>query len=152
SKFVHLVLPTALAVLVMAADAGAQQAPGTDAGRPAVTYGWIVPSPDVPSPEPADGVARLKELQQTMNLLAAANGAIEENAQKDEKLQKQVDLLQKQLEVQQKMIQLLLDLVQKQPSPGSPVDKLQTQVAVLEARSKQAAQRDVQLAQAVDSL
>jgi hypothetical protein len=73
-------------------------------------------------------------------------------ADQDEKLKKQVELLQKQIETQQKMIEMLLDHVKKQPLAGSPVEKMQTQVAALEARSKQGAQRDQELANAVDNL
>jgi hypothetical protein len=80
--------------------------------------------------------------------LAAAQGA----EKKDEDLAKKVDLLQKQIETQQKMIQLLLDHIKKQPLAGTPVEQLQTQTATLDARSKQAAQRDQNLAQAVDNI
>jgi len=73
-------------------------------------------------------------------------------AQQDDKLKKQVELLQKQIETQQKMILLLLDHVKKQPISGTPVEKLQTQAATLEARSKQAAQRDLELSQAIDNI
>lgn len=73
-------------------------------------------------------------------------------AQPDEKVKKQVDLLQKQIETQQKMIDLLADHIKKQPLIGSPVEKLQQQVTTIDARSKQAAQRDQDLSQAVDNL
>src|SRR5262245_16806259 len=89
-----------------------------------------------------------KELDTMRELLAATQGA----AQQDEKLKKQVELLQKQIETQQKIIQLLADHVRKQPIPGSPVEKLQVQTATLEARSLQAARRDQDLAQAIDTL
>jgi hypothetical protein len=94
----------------------------------------------------------LGQLQKNMDQLLALKTATQEAAQKDVQLQKQVDLLQKQIEVQQKMIQLLLDHAQKQPLAGTPVEKLQTDVATLEARSKQAAQRDQELANAVDNI
>jgi hypothetical protein len=105
----------------------------------------------MPAPPP-DSAVQLVHYQQTMDQLLALRETTQEAAQKDEKLQKQVDLLQKQIEVQQKMIQLLLDQVQKQPAAGAAVEKLQTDVATLEARSKQAAQRDVELANAVDNI
>lgn len=73
-------------------------------------------------------------------------------AVQDDKLKKQVDLLQKQIETQQKMIDLLADHIKKQPILGSPVEKLQQQVTTLDARSKQAAQRDQDLSQAIDNL
>jgi hypothetical protein len=59
-----------------------------------------------------------------------------------ERLQKQVELLQKQIEVLQKMIQLLRE----------QMSRSQAQTATLEARSRRAAQRDQELAAAVDDL
>jgi hypothetical protein len=70
----------------------------------------------------------------------------------DDKQKKQIELLQKQIEDQQKMIELLLEHVKKQPLAGSNVEKLQTQVATLEARSQQTAQRNQDLSQAIDNL
>jgi len=97
-------------------------------------------------------LAELAKLQQNMDQLSALKRTTQEAGQKDEKLQKQVELLQKQIEVQQKMIQLLLERTKEQPLEGSTVEKLQTQVLTLEARSKQAAQRDQELANAVDNI
>jgi hypothetical protein len=64
---------------------------------------------------------------------------------------KRLDILQKQIETQQKMIELLLQRV-KQPAPGAAPQKLELQVETLESRSVQAAQRDDELAHAVDTL
>jgi hypothetical protein len=72
--------------------------------------------------------------------------------QKDEDLKKRMELLQKLIETQQKEIEALADQVKKQPLAGTPVAKLQTQVATLESRSGQAAQRDQEVMQAVDNL
>jgi hypothetical protein len=80
--------------------------------------------------------------------LAVAQGATPQ----DDKQKKQIELLQKQIEDQQKMIELLLEHVKKQPLAGTPVEKLQTQVATLEARSRQTAQRDQELSQGIDNL
>jgi hypothetical protein len=66
-------------------------------------------------------------------------------------LKKQVEILQKQIETQQKMIQLLMQQMKEQPAAG-PMARLETQNARLEARQRQAAQRDQELAQAVDNL
>lgn len=66
-----------------------------------------------------------------------------------EGLQKQLDVQQKQIEVLQKMIQLLAGEVEK---GGPALTTLQTQVATLEARAKQAAERDQQLASGLDNL
>jgi hypothetical protein len=115
------------------------------------------PSSPVPqTPAPAEGVAPLTSpqeiavLQDNLGALRAELVAAQGQAQQDDKLRKQVELLQKQIETQQKMIELLLEYVKKQPLSG--VEKLQTQTATLEARSKQAAQRDQELAQAVDNV
>jgi hypothetical protein len=70
----------------------------------------------------------------------------------DDKLKQQVDLLQKQIEVQQKLIVLLMEQMKKGGAGGPAIEKLQTEMATLEARSKQAAQRDQELAQAVDKV
>jgi hypothetical protein len=70
----------------------------------------------------------------------------------DTKQKKQIDLLRKQIEDQQKMIELLLEHVRKQPLAGTPVEKLQKNVTTLEGRSRQAAQRDQDLAQGLDNL
>ena len=66
--------------------------------------------------------------------------------------QKQLEILQKQIETQQKMIQLLMDQMKKQPAAGAQVQKLEGQTATLEARARQAAQRDVELSRAVDTI
>lgn len=89
-----------------------------------------------------------KDTENLEGELAEAQAA----GQKDEKLLKRMELLQKQIETQQKMIELLRDHVQKQPLAGSPVEKLQTQLTTLEARSQQAARRDQDLGQAIDNL
>jgi hypothetical protein len=89
-----------------------------------------------------------KDVTELRAQLAVAQGVTPQ----DDKQKKQIELLQKQIEDQQKMIELLLEHVKKQPLAGTPVEKLQTQVATLEARSRQAAQRDQDLAQSVDNL
>jgi hypothetical protein len=70
----------------------------------------------------------------------------------DEKLQKRIELLQKQIETQQKMMELLLEQVKKQPVSGPPSEKVQGDIAQLQSRSTQSAQRDQDLANAVDNL
>lgn len=83
----------------------------------------------------------------------AANLQKQQNAPQDQDVKKQLEILQKQIETQQKMIQLLMKQVKDQPPPGgAPVQKLEVQVATLEARSVQAAQRYQELAQGVDNI
>jgi hypothetical protein len=105
--------------------------------------------------EPAPPAAA--QLQTLTAELAASTAALERARYEQdkpvdpkdfEKLQKQVELLQKQIEVLQKLVDLLADQLKKQP----PLGTLQAQTAALEARSQKAAQRDVELAAAVDDL
>src|SRR5262249_6853391 len=69
-----------------------------------------------------------------------------------DQLKVQIELLQKQVDVLQKMTRLLADQVQKQSTAAPAVGQLEEQVATLEARSRQAAQRDLEQAQAHDML
>jgi hypothetical protein len=89
----------------------------------------------------------------------ADKGGSDEVVPQGDNLQKQLDLQKKQLELQQKqietlekMVRLLADQARKQPAGTAAVEELQSQVATMEARSKQAAQRDVDLAHAVDNV
>src|SRR6516164_3178179 len=94
-------------------------------------------------------VAQLARLQSSLEALRSQEQAATGVAAQDDKLKMQVDLLQKQIEVQQKLIVLLMEQMKKLGTAGPAVEKLQTDVATLEARSKQAAQRDRELAQAI---
>jgi hypothetical protein len=101
----------------------------------------------------ADAQAELWRLQASAEQLRKEQAAAQVAAQKDDKLKQQVELLQKQIEVQQKMIVLLMENMKKQAgATPAAVEKLQTQVITLEARSRQAAERDVELAHAVDAV
>lgn len=137
-SLLHALL-VATAVLLHAAVVRAQP--------PVVLY-----SADRPAATPRAPEEELAFLQKDVEGLRVQLAAAQAADQKDEDLKKKVELLQKQIETQQKMIELLVDHVKKQPLTGSPVEKLQTQAATLEARSRQAAQRDQELTQAVDNL
>jgi len=108
--------------------------------------------PYLGSPVAADAQApqEVLQLQMSMKNLQVQQEAVLQAGAQDEKLKLQVDLLQKQIVTQQKMIQLLVDNMNKQTS-GS-VEKLETQITTLDSRSKQAAQRDKELANAVDNV
>ena len=67
-----------------------------------------------------------------------------------EQQKKQLDLLQKQIKTQHPGVEVIL--LTKQAPATTPLDKLQTQTATLEARSQRAAQRDQELAGQVDDL
>jgi hypothetical protein len=93
---------------------------------------------------------KLEALLQNVKDLNKQQAAAQAGAPSDA-TKKQLELLQKQVETQQKMIELLVQQLKKQPAVA-PVEKLEAQTATLEARSKQAAQRDVELAAAVDTI
>ncbi len=116
-----------------------------------VQLGTIKPA----APAAVDAGAELLRLQASVDQLRkdqTAAQAAQAGGAKDDKLARQVELLQKQIEVQQKMILLLMENMKKQPAASAAAEKVETQVITLEARSKQAAQRDVELAHAVDAV
>jgi hypothetical protein len=113
----------------------------------------VLPDPlDRPATLPRTAEEEVDCLQKDVAALRVQLAAAQTTDEKDEDVKKRVELLQKQIETQQKMIELLVKHMQKQPLPGSPVEKLQTQVATLEGRSGRAAQRDQNVTQAVDNL
>jgi hypothetical protein len=115
------------------------------------TYRWI---PTVPAalepPQLANPPGAFLNMDQLQAQFVVAQEA--ENYQVAPDLKKQIDLLQKQVEVQERMLKLLFDRAEKQTPAGSMTEKLQEDIARLDARSKQAAQRDQELANAVDNL
>jgi hypothetical protein len=105
--------------------------------------------PDLGSTESRSNLElQMASLQQDAAKLQKEQAATQAAA--DQK--KQLDLLQKQIETQQKMIQLLMKQIKEQPAGGAAVQKLETQTATLEARGRQAAQRDQELAGAIDTV
>jgi hypothetical protein len=96
----------------------------------------------------AQAAEELRKNQQMLAELEKERAAAAQ-APADEQLKKQLELQRKQLELLNKMVKLLASELEKQ---GPIVGKLQTQVATLEARSKQAAQRDQELANGLDDL
>ncbi len=80
---------------------------------------------------------------------SASSAPKDQNSEKAERLKKLSEVQQKQIDLLEQQAKLLADQLKKQ---GPAVDKLQTQAATLEARSKQAAQRDRELANATDAL
>jgi hypothetical protein len=123
---------------------------GTPVALPPVLYPPLA-QPVSGRPEAPQAQAGIvEEIQRLQDQLAAAQAA--QKGKKDEDLKKRLELLQKQIEVQQQMLKLLFDHVKKQPLSGSVTEKLQEEVATLDARSKQAAQRDQELANALDNI
>jgi hypothetical protein len=110
-------------------------------------------SVEQPAPPPASNPAdELPRLQASLDNLRVQQQTVRTAAVQDDKLKQQVELLQKQIEVQQKLIVLLMVQMKKGGAAGAAMEKLQTEMASLEARSKQAAQRDQELAQAIDKV
>jgi len=72
-------------------------------------------------------------------------------AEATQDVKKQLELLQEQIKIQHQEIQLLKDQLKKMPV-GAPVQKLEAQTATLEARQSQAAERDKETAQAIDTI
>jgi hypothetical protein len=103
--------------------------------------------PEAPTKEDVNAyLAQIDELR-------TEQPAAQAGAQQDDK--KRIDLLIKQNETLEKMIRLLakqVEKLEKQPATGPAVDNLQLQAATLEARSVQAARRDMELAGAIDDL
>jgi hypothetical protein len=170
----RLLLRTVLAgvAALAAADLCPAQAPGGDGAAPpapaAVARGAVrLGAPrdvveltpalaarpgDNPAPareqSPADEVVLLRQQIQALRLEQQAAAG----AQQDDVMKKRLELQQKQIAILEKMVRELAKQIGKQPAAGPAVEKLQGQVATLEARSKQAAQRDQELANAVDDL
>src|SRR5205807_930386 len=103
-----------------------------------------------PAPE-ASSERQLEVLLQNVKTLQKEQKATQ-NVPLTDQQTKQLGLLQKQIETQQKMIELLMEQMKKQPPAATPMDRLQAQTATLEARSQRAAQRDQELAGAVDDI
>lgn len=175
-------LPIALvstAVIIIASSAEAQvsrpvgQSAGNEFAAPKSSLGQVPVPPDnlndsLPArpglsetstvgertPPPTDGrrvMEQMVALQNEVNALTDRLRAMQKADPQDDKLKKQVELLQKQIETQQKMIQLLQDQMKKQPSSPA-LEKLQMDSASLQSRSRQAAQRDQELSQAIGDL
>jgi hypothetical protein len=133
-------------VAILIAAALFAQASGAPAQQPGAASQSVLEQ--VQNATEPDFPALQKNLDDLRTQLAGTQGA----SPKNDDMQKRVELLQKQIETQQKMLELLLDHVKKQPLTGTPVEKLQTSVATLEARSNQAALRDQEIAAAIDHI
>jgi hypothetical protein len=104
-----------------------------------------------PKPLPElDMQKKLQMLEERLNSLTQQQAIRPVAAVDEDKVQKQLELQRKQIEVLEKMVRLLADQLKKQPPTPVVVEKLETQVATLEARAVQAARRDQELAQQAD--
>jgi hypothetical protein len=114
-----------------------------------------IPVTAVAGAAPANAAAGVEEMVALLKQIDALRKeqqlALEAPAQQDAQTKKQFELQQKQIEALEKMVRLLADQLKQQPV-GPEFAKLQAQAAALESRARQAAQRDVELAHAIDGL
>jgi hypothetical protein len=121
---------------------------GDDPGQPPAEPG-TAPPPEGKTP----AAPVLSTLQEALERNAQELKALkEEHARELEQQRKRAELQQRQIEVLERTTRLLADELKKQTSSAAAVGGLQTKTAVLEARSKQAARRDSELAGATDEL
>jgi hypothetical protein len=114
------------------------QAPAgpSESWKSLITFETTGPTAEQNGAEPALD-QKLAQLKQELADLEKKVHIAQQVNQPDVK--QQIEILSKQIETQQKMIQLLLEQVKKQPP-------------ALEAQAKRAAQRDVELSQAIDNV
>jgi hypothetical protein len=118
--------------------------------------GWSV-TPGVRTPPDQIFYDVEAEVDRQMTVLAQAavdlrmqQAAVQASDASDQS--KKLDLLQKQVETQQKMIELLMRRVKQQPVSTESTQKLELLTETLQSRALQAAQRDEELAHAVDTI
>ena len=149
----HLPISLLGALLVTSLSVAQAQPPGQDPGagatRPVATARPVLGAPEPASEATTD--QRLEALLQDVKTLQKEQKDAQ-NAPLTDTQKKQLDLLQKQIETQQKMIELLAEQMKKQAPPVTPLDRLQAQTATLEARSQRAAQRDLEITRAIDTI
>jgi hypothetical protein len=161
----HLVSSLAGCVLVLAVvRPGLAQPQAAEAALPGVSL-WrplpppppdlAAPGPEQPTPAPeATTAATAVALDMdAAHFVAEIEGLRKEQAAlqaqtQDEDVKKKIEILEKQIQTLEDLVKLLAKKLEKQP----PLDQIQAQAATLEARSVQAARRDVELANAIDDI
>jgi hypothetical protein len=132
-------------ILLFAAAGLALAQPPAEAGSDPA----LPPLPAAPASRPASSPAEDLELCVAEMAKLRAEEAVLQAKPQDDDQKKQIELLQKQIETLEKLVKLLAEQLKRQ----TPVlEKVEAQAATLEARSVQAAHRDVELAGAVDDL
>ena len=123
----------------------------------------LVPTETAPAPKqqaepaPANGETAPQEKPADPKTVSEFQKQLERNAQeikalKDmyaqemERQKKQAELQQKQIDVLERAAKLLAEQLKSQPPPSAAVEALETKAATLEARARQAARRDEDLA------
>jgi hypothetical protein len=117
-------------------------------------------APSGPGTNPTRGAAEPavqgqvpKDIQEALERNAQAIRALrEEHAREMERQRKLAELQQQQIEVLERTTRLMVEQLKKQVPASGAVENLNSKTAVLDARSKQADQRDVELAGATDQL
>jgi len=129
----------------------AQLGSATATGTEGVQWvGVVVPGDEERAGKPLSS-STAKHLQDARHELAQldAERIAVAQAPATDKLEKQLEVQRKEIDLLNKMVKLLADELAKQ---GPAVTKMQTQVAGLDASSKQAAQRERELANGLDNL
>jgi hypothetical protein len=94
-----------------------------------------------------------KDLQEALERTNQAIRALrEERVREMERQRKLAELQQQQIEVLERTTRLMSEQIKRQAAASEAVEDLGSKTAVLDARSKQADQRDVELAGATDEL
>jgi hypothetical protein len=138
-------------LLLRTAPAAAQElAVPPPAPIPIPVNGPLAPAPIASSPLPPEQPPTIGEQPPGPALAPVLQQAAPVAFQEEGDLKKRVDLLEKQIEVQRKLIKVLQEQMKKTGVAG--VEELQAKLATLESRSRQAAQRDQDVAQAFDNL
>jgi hypothetical protein len=109
------------------------------------------PGPSLPGPVQSPE-NEILTLQQQIETLRQQQQVAQADEKPEDPTKKQLEIQRKQIDTLEKMVRLLADRVKQLQVGGPATDKLQGDVATLEGRSKQAAQRDVETAQAIDNL
>ena len=114
----------------------------------------LPPDPPASAEKGAEGPREpAPDLQDALERNARAIKALkEEHARALERQREQSELQQQQIEILEETARLLAEQVRRQAPAATAVEDLQTQAATLEARSRKAAQRDVELAAVTDDL
>lgn len=146
-------LPLALlGWLVTVAAASGQDLPSLQPAPPPAQQAGVGPAgAGAQAAKPSDPQA--PSLQEILDRTAREIKALkEEHAREVERQQKQAELQQKQIEVLERTAQLLADQIRKQTPAATTLDALESKAAVQEARSRQSARRDADLADVIDGL
>jgi hypothetical protein len=95
---------------------------------------------------------KIAQLERQISELRAGQAIQPVAAQEGGNVEQRLELQRKQIQTLEKIVRVMAEQLKQAPAGGAAVEKLQTQTATLEARSKQAALRDQETATAVDKI